>query len=110
MPPAVQEQNQSTTTKHTPGPWEIYGESIVSELTRLGEGRVAANWIAEVDHLNQDDWDGEYSETADANAYLIAAAPLLLEALESIENDDGRIPASIWALRNEAIRKARGES
>lgn len=42
-------------------------------------------------------------------ARLISAAPELLEALESIENDDGRIPATIWELRNVAIWKARGE-
>lgn len=40
------------------------------------------------------------------NAKLIAAAPELLEALQSIENDDGSIPATIWEMRNEAISKA----
>ena len=33
----------------------------------------------------------------------------LLAALESIENDDGRIPQAIWDMRNAAIAKARGE-
>jgi hypothetical protein len=32
----------------------------------------------------------------------------LLAALESIENDDGRIPQAIWDMRNAAIAKARG--
>lgn len=40
---------------------------------------------------------------------LLAAAPLLLEVVRSIENDDGHIPAAIWKLRNEALAKARGE-
>jgi uncharacterized membrane protein len=31
----------------------------------------------------------------------------LLAALESIENDDGRIPQAIWDMRNAAIAKAR---
>ncbi len=43
------------------------------------------------------------------DAYLIEAAPDMLEALLSIENDDGTIPAAIWDLRNKAIAKARGE-
>ena len=37
---------------------------------------------------------------------LIAAAPDLLEALQNIENDDNRIPARIWEMRNQAIKKA----
>ena len=41
-----------------------------------------------------------------ANAKLIAAAPLLLEALQSIENDDNSIPTTIWKMRNDAIKKA----
>jgi hypothetical protein len=30
----------------------------------------------------------------------------LLEALKSIENDDGSIPAAIWEMRNAAIKRA----
>lgn len=47
-------------------------------------------------------------EEAKANAQLISAAPDLFEALINIENDDNRIPASIWDLRNKAIKKALG--
>ena len=43
-------------------------------------------------------------------ANLFAAAPDLLEALKSIENDCGCIPAAIWDLRNKAIAKAEGRS
>ena len=39
---------------------------------------------------------------------LLAAAPIMLEALENIENDDGSIPEEIWKMRNAAITKARG--
>ena len=49
-------------------------------------------------------WD--MSEEAQANAVLISAAPDLLEALISIENDDNSIPKAIWDLRNAAIKKA----
>lgn len=45
-------------------------------------------------------WDNE-------NASLIAAAPDLLEALQSIENDANTIPESIWKMRNDAIKKAK---
>ena len=41
-----------------------------------------------------------------ANTKLIASAPQLLEALLSIENDNGLIPEAIWDLRNKAISKA----
>ena len=43
------------------------------------------------------------------NAQLISAAPDLFEALINIENDDNRIPATIWEMRNKALNKALGE-
>ena len=46
---------------------------------------------------------------AKANAKLISAAPDLFEALINIENDDNRIPSTIWEMRNKAINKALGE-
>ena len=48
-------------------------------------------------------------EEAEANARLISAAPDLFEALINIENDDNRIPATIWEMRNKALDKALGE-
>ena len=36
-------------------------------------------------------------------------APELLAALKSIKNHDGRIPPTIWKMRNDAIAKAEGE-
>ena len=57
-----------------------------------------------------DVWYGECAtitkEEAKSIVNLIAAAPLLLEALQSIENDDNSIPATIWKMRNDAIKKA----
>ena len=47
------------------------------------------------------------NQRALANASLIAAAPDMLEALKNLENDDGKtMPASAWALVQDAIRKA----
>jgi len=46
---------------------------------------------------------------AKANAKLISAAPDLFEALINIENDDNRIPSTIWEMRNKALNKALGE-
>ena len=53
--------------------------------------------------------DEEYKqqkEEIEANMKLYAAAPEILEALLSIENDNNSIPKSIWEMRNKAINKA----
>lgn len=83
--------------KHTPGPWRL---GYIEESGR------------------PEKFPAVYSEPAketivlinnEADGKLIAAAPEMLEALESIENDNNIIPAPIWELRNKAIKKARGE-
>lgn len=61
-----------STTKHAPGPWKAQGLAIVAS-DRSFVGRLYP-WCA----------DPQDSECAKANARLIAAAPELLEALESI--------------------------
>ena len=91
--------------KFTPGPWEagqghptvIYWKCVPIAYACDGKHRdwVAANPLGE--------------ERAKANARLIAAAPELLEALESIENDSGHIPPAVWEMRNAAIAKATGK-
>lgn len=40
------------------------------------------------------------------DAALISAAPDMLEALQEIENDDNRIPPTIWKMVQDAIAKA----
>jgi len=42
-------------------------------------------------------------------AYLIASAPVLLEALQNIQNDNNNIPSIVWNMRNDAIACALGE-
>ena len=45
-------------------------------------------------------------DEAKANAKLMAAAPEMLEALQSIENDNVHMPPAIWQLIQYAIKKA----
>lgn len=47
-------------------------------------------------------------EEDEANANLIAAAPLMYEALKNIENDDKHMPASAWELIQLALARAEG--
>ena len=86
------------TTKHTPGPWTCN-----------------ANYVTQ--HYMVWDADGNYHEMRDevaemdANARLIAAAPDLLAALETLtrEWDLGRSPlASEWSKARAAIALANG--
>ena len=79
--------------KHSPGPWKRADPHFA---VKCKNGHIVC-------HLKH------RKKTADeANINLIAAAPEMLEALQNIENDDGRIPAAIWELRNKAIAKATG--
>jgi len=99
-------------TKFTKGPWKAYRFSA-HDFTATPEN------IAE--HPNY--WevaseDGKLSVTAHmgrANAHLIAAAPELYEALNSIVNHDEvngdrYVLAVAYDMAHAALRKARGEA
>lgn len=43
-----------------------------------------------------------------SNAQLIASAPIMLEALQNLENDNGQIPPHAWEMVQKAIKKAIG--
>ena len=76
-------------TEHTPGPWSTTGSMIQSEYKTFGGVFVAQV----VDHAS-----GEHI----ANARLIAAAPELLEALQSVlAGDDDH-----WQVAEAAVAKA----
>jgi len=85
-------------TKHTPGPWTFDGEELVSDA---------------------EDWDVAYlarfmnpGYSSEANGYLLAAAPELLEACEASVAYLLRGEGAGWKaceLAQAAIAKARGE-
>lgn len=83
-------------TKHTPGPWHV--QKSDDPKAGLLIKPIPGDVVAECDPL---------PEMA-SNARLIAAAPELLEALQNLENDDGRIPDHAWAMVQAAIAKATG--
>jgi hypothetical protein len=101
-------------SKYTPGPWRIagstYGERWIvdSESPKTGKQNLIA--------MLQDHWKGNANGDMDANANLIAAAPLMLEALEMadelidqliIDNTDNH--AEERAKIRAAIKAAKGE-
>ena len=100
--------------KHTPGPWVVrtIDQSLATVETQDGE-----YIICNAAQLRGDDWKTEHAERK-ANARLIAAAPELLDALQSIaeccnEDRTARDYASrqteIRGIARAAIAKATGE-
>lgn len=83
--------------------WIIHPKEIAKQCGFPGDAVIGPRFGKQVCVVFTD------SKEEEANARLIAAAPDLLEALENIENDDGHIPEKIWAMRNAAIAKAKGE-
>jgi len=92
-------------SNHTPGPWEIKrhfdpGYKFISAPKHSHLAQVV--WCME---------DEGRSPECEANAYLIAAAPQILKALEkvfTVMNDD--MPVGLRKVCYEALAKAKGES
>lgn len=59
-------------TKHTPGPWKVFHDCILSDSGKIAE-------ICTKNEISKNTWH--------ENAYLIAAAPELLEALQNLLDD-----------------------
>jgi hypothetical protein len=97
-----------TNIKHSPGPWHrddllaLNGRPVIARTT----GRIPIS-------ANTDDWLG-YDGEDEANAYVIAAAPELLEALEAasdwIDAQLGEPRLEIQAKVQAAIAKATGRA
>ncbi len=93
-------------TKHTVGPWHVVdGRWIMAEVPE---------WEAKVARVERVGWGGECDKT-EANARLLAAAPELLEALETlrdmIDSFDEKLLSSgrdKMDAAEAAIKKARG--
>jgi len=66
--------------KHTPGPWRILTRAIGTVANE--SGRVVATCMGYTTNTD----NGEHIQENIANATLIAAAPELLAALESLQN------------------------
>lgn len=100
--------------KHTPAPWGLeqddYGEwsiEVPSSSHPFGVYQIVERVGGRI-YVGEDD---PYREQ-DANAYLIAAAPELLAALEGLlrEATDDRLTLDMVVLAEAALAKARGES
>ncbi|MGK0556132.1 hypothetical protein [Bordetella bronchiseptica] len=99
------------TTRHTPGPWaRDIGSGFGCDVRAENGRKVAATWGIN----NGDPHRPAYRAECDANARLIAAAPELLEALETLVADFADYPASerpchAFDLARAVIAKAKGE-
>lgn len=93
--------------EHTPGPWRLEYHA-----TQEGKGGTMENWVIGGDgHLiiKLPAW----SKVQQANARLIAAAPDLLDALESVidrGDADSVFATPVLKKAREAIAKARGSA
>ena len=98
-------------SKHTPGPWTLFQDQSVRHYAGIEAGKLSIVAIGYPELIPAMDDSGVHGRTEEeelANAYLIAAAPDLLEALENLENDDNRIPYHAWDMVQSAIAKAKG--
>ena len=86
--------------KHTKGPWNIEGESTLNIVSRAAaKGRRISSLLATCEEDN-------------ANARLIAAAPEMLEALESVLKNNrlmNALEVSQRRLIMDAVSKATGD-
>ena len=96
---------------HTPGPWTI-------DHARIGPLGESVALLCDPGAPKGDtviDWPWTYDEPppssfeeAEANAHLLASAPMMLEALEAIRPDFDLLPPRVAAIANDAIAKAKG--
>jgi hypothetical protein len=86
---------------HTPGPWEVK-ETPESSFQ---------NWIVLAGRFRIVNVDGRRDSEAEANAYLIAAAPNLLAALRELADaiDENRVTIGAVNEARALIAKAEGK-
>ena len=96
-------------SNHTPGPWTVKRRFDVYQDTQTPG--VGGTFVASTKGMSE--LPESVNQVCEADAKLIAAAPELLESLESlIKWHDLQYPPSCETIRlaNLAIRKAKGES
>lgn len=99
------------SAQHTPGPWDFTQDgSTAKKLATVcvtGDG-----WIVGVPFSRETDVNYEQHGTSKADARLIAAAPELLAALQTIERGYGVTfqDAAVRNLVTDAIAKATGSA
>lgn len=92
---------------HTPRPWYTRQRTDTRDaILILKRNPVYPQLETEIAQVNTPDG----SEEGKANARLIAAAPELLEVLQTIENDGKQVPAWLWDNIQTAVFNATGES
>jgi hypothetical protein len=90
-------------TKHTPGPWQLWGDEFDEEIDiiRDGQGARMDRTVATVRACRE----------VKANAHLIAAAPDLLDALQELVPliaAEYPYQADVWLAKSRAaIKKAK---
>src|SRR5690606_36246637 len=92
-------ESRSEAVRHTPGPWTVMGQAV---WTRAEDAVVDV----EVCALNPfEEWEGQRR----ADAYLIAAAPDMYEALQAVDNALAHnLPHGVMRRVQAALAKAEG--
>jgi len=90
-------------SNHTPGPWEVDSHGIVRDIHRKPIKHASA-------FIEGAYYDNDATEESTANANLIAAAPDLLAALESLVGAVDPYCMTNLDDAKAAIAKAKGES
>lgn len=88
----------SESNKFTPGPWNNMPKTEYVPICKQDEAGLALGFINST--------NTERTAEGKANAYLIAAAPDLLEALEGMADEYGTAGDG-WPRNNKALRDAR---
>lgn len=70
------------------------------------DGRIVADISYSTDHERMGCGRNETIQKWEANCLLISKAPLMLEMLQSLENDNGSIPELMWNKIKQLIKEA----
>lgn len=92
--------------RSTPGPWHVDRDrgDVWGMVEVNGPSIKCQGFTVATDVTLEQGWQKV------ADAHLIAAAPIMYEALANLENDDAeRMPDTAWKLVQDALKAARGE-